>query len=450
MTSPSPRRAFRTPMVRRPLDRRTLLRGTGAALALPLLESMAPPLRSAAKTPRRYVALFCPNGMWPKAWRPETTGADYALTPTLEPIAPHRDRVLVLGNLFNRKSRKGEGHYVKTTAWLSGAHVKRTGGRELQVGTSIDQVLAAHHGHLTPIPSLVLGIEPVRNRVDMGYSTVYGANISWRTPTVPAERELKPQRVFERLTRWSDVRGGARERRAVLDLVRGEARALRGKLGSTDRAKLDEYLESVGALERRIASFSKRASEGATRAAAIAADGGPTGDPTTYPEHVDLMLEMLVLALRTDATRVGTLMFGNAVSGQNFSFLEGVEGGHHGLSHHEKKADKQAQYARINRWHVEQFASFLGRLRETDGEADALLDSTIVQFGSGLADGNRHDPNDLPLLVAGPLVAGTRGGGRHVRQAKLTPLCNLYERVLVEFGHEGVRFGDSTEPLAGI
>lgn len=429
------------PMVRRPLDRRALLRGAGAALALPLLESMAPPLRSAPPRPRRLVCLFCPNGMLPSAWRPAAPGPDYVLTPTLEPIAPVRERVLVLGNLWNRESRHGEGHYVKTTSWLSGASVKRTGGRDLKVGTSIDQLLAARVGAATPIPSLVLGVEPVRNRVDMGYSTVYGANVSWRSASVPAERELAPRRVFERLVRWSSVRARGGQRRAVLDLVLGEAKALRGRLASGDRHKLDEYLEAVGALEQRIAAFDAQGAAPAPDPAVA-----PPADRAAYPEHVELMLATLQLALRTDATRIATFMFGNAVSGQSFSFLEGVDGGHHGLSHHEKRADKMAQYALVNRWHVERFAAFLAGLDAVEEGEGTLADGSIVLFGSGLADGNAHEPRDLPILVGG----GVLPGGRHVRQAELTPLCNLYERFLVEFGFEGERFGDSTGPLAGI
>lgn len=427
----------RGPMVRRPLARRALLRGAGAALALPVLESMAPPLRSEPSTPRRLVCLFAPNGMLPRDWRPGTAGRDFALPPTLEPLAPVRDRVLVLGNHWNAHSRGGEGHYVKTTAWLSGAPVRRTGGRDLRVGTSIDQLLAERVGGATPIPSLVLGIDPVRNRVDMGYSTVYGANISWRTPTVPAERELSPLRTYERLVRWSDVRSQAGSRRAVLDLVLDEAKSLRARLAAADRSKLDEYLEAVQALERRILAFEESSGGGSLEAAA-------PGAPGSHEEHVELMLDLLALALRTDATRIATFMFGNAVSGKDFSFLEGVEGGHHGLSHHENLEEKMAMYSRINRWHVERFVGFLQRLDETQEGSASLLDSSIVQFGSGLSDGNSHNPRDLPILVGG----GVLEGGVHQRPTELSPLCNLYERYLVEFGFEGERFGDSTGPLA--
>lgn len=420
----------------RPLDRRTLLRGGAAALALPWLEAMAPK-REIAAPPKRYVALFCPNGMLPSAWRPEATGSEFALPPTLEPIAPVRDQVVVLGNLFNRASRAGEGHYVKTTAWLSGAPVKRTGGRDLHVGKSIDQHIAGLIGAEAPLASLVLGVEPVRNRVDMGYSTVYGANISWRTATQPAAREIEPRRAYERVVRWTGARGATGASRA-LDLVLEEARTLRAKVGGADRAKLDEYLESVHSLETRLDAL------GATVHDAIHLE--VPEDPGEYPERVQLMLDLLVLAIRTDATRVGTLMFGNSVSGRSFSFLDGVEGGHHGLSHHEKKEEKKAQYALINRWHVERFAWFLEALRSAPEGDGTVLDSTMVQFGSGLADGNRHDPNDLPILLGG----GPFRGGRHLRQEKLTPLCNLYASILEAMGARETAFGDSTGRLAGL
>lgn len=425
--------------LRTPIHRRALLRGTGAAIALPLLEAMAPPLEPA---PLRYVCLFAPNGMLPAAWRPEGTGADFKWSPTLAPFAPHRDRVLVLGNLLNRASRAGEGHYVKTTAWLSGAPVHRTGGRDLRVGKSIDQVIAAHHAGQTPIESLVLGIEPVRNRVDMGYSTVYGANISWRTPTQPAPREIDPRRAYARLTRWNGAVSASAEPGA-LDLVLEEARSLSRRLGGADRAKLEEYLESVRELEVRLGRLA------ATETAALEPPRGLEASRESLPgfqDRVRLMLDIIFEALRTDSTRVATLMFGNSVSGQNFSFLEGVEGGHHSLSHHERKPERMAQYARINRWHAEQAAYLVGRLAGHSDGGGSLLDRTVVQFGSGLADGNRHQPDDLPVLVAG----GPWRGGRHLRQARPTPLCNFYASLIGEVSGGPTTFGDSHGPLQGL
>jgi BMFP domain-containing protein YqiC len=432
-----------TVLTGRKLDRRALLRGAGAALTLPWLDAMAAasPLRSTGPAaPKRFAALFCPNGMLPSAWRPATEGAGFELPPTLEPLAPIRDSVSVLGNLRNYASRVGEGHYVKTTAWLSGAPVKRTGGRDLRVGVSIDQFLAERVGQAAPLSSLVLGVEPVRNRVDMGYSTVYGANISWRTAAIPAEREISPRRAMERLVRWSGAANGRSQR--VLDLVHREGKALSARLGAADRAKLAEYLHAVDSLEKRIAAMEARDVE----ASPLGLDPTSAEAAETYADRVDLMLDIMVEAFRTDSTRVATFMFGNAVSGQNFSFLEGVEGGHHPLSHHEKKERKKAQYALINRWHVEQFVAFMERLGAIE-EADATLDQRCaVLFGSALADGNQHNPKDLPTLLGGGLFEG----GQHIRQKKLTPMCNLFTSINSAFGAGEEPFGDGSGPLEGL
>jgi len=397
----------------------------------------------------RFAALFVPNGMLPETWRPGTDGDALNLSPTLEPLAPVRDSVIALGNLFHRASRAGEGHYVKTTAWLSGAPVRRTGGRDLRVATSLDQLIAQRYAQdplrTTPLDSLVLGVDPAQNRVDMGYSTIYGANISWRTPTQPAARELSPRRAFERLVRWTGVRQGGR-RRALLDLVREEAKSLRADLGGADAHKLDEYLDAVHTLEQRIAAFEANARAEASLAGVDTPPDVSPRAPEAFQEHVRLMEDLIVLGFRIDATRVATFMYGNSVSGRDFSFLEGVEGGHHHLSHHEDKPEMKAQYARINRWHVGRFASLLQRLGEVQEADSTLLARTFVLFGSGIKDGNRHDPNDLPLLLGG----GPLRGGRYVRQAELTPLCDLYLSLLHRLGFEDETFGDSGGPLTGL
>ncbi|MEZ6017082.1 MAG: DUF1552 domain-containing protein [Planctomycetota bacterium] len=445
---PNPLRSNSAPTRRTPrrgaLSRRAVLRGAGAALALPWLEAMAP-ARGPLALPKRFAALFVPNGMLPEAWRPVQDEGGLTLSPTLAPLAPVQRSVTVLGNLFNKESRAGEGHYVKTTSWLSGAPVKRTGGRDLHVGTTIDQLIAARAGRETPLDALVLGVDPAQNRVDMGYSTVYGANISWRTPTEPAARELSPRRAFERLVRWTSVRGEGR-RRAVLDLVRAEARSLRGDLGGADGRKLDEYLDSVHALDQRIVAFEANARSVSAIDASAAPEEIAPKSAEAFQQHVQLMEDLIVLAFRTDATRVATFMFGNSVSGRDFSFLDGVEGGHHHLSHHEDKDDMKAQYARINRWHVERFASLVQRLRDTREGDSNVLERSFILFGSGIADGNRHDPNDLPVLVGGGLFRG----GRYLRQPQLTPLCNLYVSALRALGYDDERFGDSTGELAGL
>jgi len=413
------------------LTRRTLLRGAGAALALPRLEAFGRPVHA------RMVFLFMPNGVLPGAWTPAEEGPDWTPTPTLAPLAAHRARTLVLSGLRNGNSLTGEGHYVKTTALLSGAPVHKTGGRDLRVGTSVDQYAAQRVGDATRVPSLVLGLEGVRHAVDMGYSTVYGGHVSWRTPTQPATKEVDPRRVFDRLFRTTARRPGDA---SVLDLVAAEAASLRRRLGGADRDKLGEYLEGVRDLERRLERYS---------APAEAPVYQEPEDPALHESHAEWMLDLIALALQADATRIASLMFGNAVSNRDFSFLEGVAGGHHHYSHHENDAKKKDAYQRINRWHVERVAGLLDRLasrREGDGD---LLDRTLVFFGSGLRDGNRHDPSDLPILLAGGQGLGVRGGA-HLRYPKHTPLCRLYVSMLDAFGLETASFGDAEGGLDGV
>ncbi|MBJ21537.1 MAG: hypothetical protein CL933_19180 [Deltaproteobacteria bacterium] len=419
-----------------PLSRRTLLRGAGAALGLPYLERMVP-RRGVQDGPARMVFLFMPNGVLPQAWTPIDVGPAWSPTPSLSPLTHHMARTQVLTGLRNKNSMEGEGHYVKTTALLSGEKVHKTGGRDLRVGTSVDQVAAHAVGTETRIPSLVLGLEGVRHAVDMGYSTVYGSHISWRTPTQPAMKETEPRLVFDRLFRSSKRRLGDS---SVLDIVAEETASLQRKLGGADTDKLGEYLESVRELERRLERFE------------TSMEGVPSEEPADPGHHEvrsEWFLDLIALAIEADSTRVASLMFGNAVGGTNFSFIDGVEGGHHHLSHHEKDPSKMDQYQRINRWHVARMAGLLDRLsvkRELDGD---LLDRTMVFLGSGLRDGDRHDPNDLPILLAGGQALGV-AAGEHRRYRKNTPLCELYISMLKAFGVPTSTFGDAEQPLRGV
>jgi hypothetical protein len=423
------------------LSRRALLRGAGAAVALPWLEAFAP-RRGAGRRPVRMAFLFMPNGVLPAAWRPVDEGPGYRLSPTLEPLAPIRDEVLVLSGLHHANSHEGEGHYVKTTALLSGARVRRTGGRDLRCGISVDQLAARRLGGATWLPSLELGIEPPRQIVDMGYSTVYGATISWRDAELPAVKETRPRLAFERLFRTARL--GDPAEAGVLDLVLEDARGLRRALGAADRGKLDEYLDAVRALEQRIGRFDARRHE---RVEALLGGREVVAEPADFVEHVRLMFEVIELAFRSDATRIVTFMYGNAVSDRDFSFVDRVEGGHHHLSHHEDDPVKQDQYARINRWFVASFAEFCARLRAIpDGEDSDLLAGSMVFFGSGIGDGNRHDPNELPILLAGR-AGGRLRSGAHLRFPRHTPLCNLYLSMLDAFGCPVGSFSDSTTPL---
>lgn len=453
------------------VSRRTLLRGVGAAMALPWLEAMSvrgvAPGPGPGSGPVRTAVLYMPNGVNPLAWTPSGEGRDFQLSPILQPLEPFRDEVLVLTELWNAAANTGDGHYVKTAGFLTGTTITRTTGEDLRSGAvSLDQLAAQRIGNLTLLPSLELGLEPVTTGVDtnVGYTRLYGSHISWSTPTTPVAKEINPRLAFNRL-----FRGGAGRRAgrptdgSVLDLVRDDARRLEQRLGRTDQAKLQEYLEAVRAVERRI-EFDARRQRGEVQedplarqavealGARIDAYDDPAqvserrGDPT---EHVRLMLDLVALAFWTDCTRIATFMFGNAVSGRNFSFLDGVKGGHHEISHHENRPEKMEQYRRINVWHLEQYAYLLGRLRSIREGQGTLLDRSMILLGAGMRDGNAHNPMNLPVVLAGR-GGGTLATGRHLVCPKKTPLCNLYLSMLHRMGVAVKAFGDSTGELDGL
>lgn len=433
-----------------PSRRAVLAHGSGL-LALPLLPSL-PGQGPRRLQPRldlesrvRLGVFFMPNGVHVPSFRPRREGTDWELTPTLQPLAGLREELLVLTGLRNRNAFTGEGHYVKTTSLLSGARVRRTGGKDIRCGTSMDQLAAQRIGAQTPLPSLELSMDPISNRVDMGYSTVYGGHISWRSPTQPAAREIHPRLVFQRM-----FRAGRRldpQSRLLLDTVLEDTRRLRPQLQHADRQKLDEYLQALHEVEQRIARLDAR--EARQREELLQGRRPESLDPGEHAQRVRLMLELMVLAFQSDSTRIASLMFGNAVSPRSFSFVDGVRGGFHPLSHHENKPEKQRQYALINRWHVAEYAWFLGRLKELEEAGQSLLDRSMILFASGLADGNRHDPKNLPVLLAG------RGGGglapgRHLVFREDRRLCSLHKTLLAQLGITVDRFGDSDATLPQI
>lgn len=437
----------------RELTRRTFLRGAaGAALALPWLESW--PAAAAERPPVRLLFVYVPNGMHMPEWTPAAPGPLRALPPLLQPLAPLREDVLVISGLTLDGARAhGDGpgdHARAVAAFLTCAHPRKTAGEDLQVGVSVDQVAAQRIGRATRFPSLELGCErgAQSGSCDSGYSCAYSSNLSWHAPGSPRAKEVDPRRVFERLFVNPDDRlppaeraRRARYRGSVLDLVQEEATALRARLGRRDRDKLDEYATSVRELERRLDEA----------AAAAGPDPGmeaPTGIPGDFGAHIRLMYDLAALALETDQTRVVSVLVANAGSNRSYRDL-GVPEGHHDLSHHGRDADKQAKVARINRFHVEQLAHLLGRLKRTREEGGTLLDRTLVVFGSGISDGDRHNHDDLPVLVCGR-GGGAVAPGRHLRVARETPLANLYLSALQAAGAAVPSFGDSTGPLAGL
>ncbi len=452
------------------ISRRTLLKGLGATLALPVLEAMLP--AASTRFPVRMAQLYMANGVHPGMWTPKGTGSDFELSPTLAPLAGVKDDILVLSELWNAASDTGDGHYVKTGGYLTSTTITHTTGDELNSnGISMDQVAAKRVGILTRLPSLELGIEPPATGVDtnVGYTQLYGAHISWSQPTTPLAKEINPKLAFDRIFRPQAATGraaadlAATRDRSVLDLVAGDAKRLQQKLGSNDRAKLDEYLESVRAVERRIEWDAKRQREHADEDPAARAAVDDLGrridaysDPArlseragNHTEHTRLMLDLMALAFWTDTTRISTFMFGNAVSSRSFAFLGANFGGHHETSHHENKPDKLAHYQQINQWHVEQYAYFVEKLRSIREGSGTLLDHCMIVLGGGIRDGNAHSPKNLPIVLAGR-GGGTIATGRHVIHEKKTPLANLWHSMLLRAGVPLDRFADSTGELKGI
>ncbi|HRI87945.1 MAG TPA: DUF1552 domain-containing protein [Candidatus Hydrogenedentes bacterium] len=444
------------------ISRRTMLRGMGAALALPLLDAMAPSVAQAAtrsrKAPVRMACIYFPNGVWTESWIPKGTGADFELPYSLEPLAEFKSSLNILSGLDKAESKGGDGHYAKTANFLTGLKVNKTTGKDISVGgISMDQLAAEHVGKYTPLPSMELGIDPVISGIDsnVGFTRLYGSYISWRSANVPVAKEINPRFVYERLF-GTEERGGraekkrARDFQSLLDLALDDANRLRGQLGRDDQVKLDEYLESVRAVETRIEySLSRQSGRWQPDPEPTIPEAPGEKPPADFREHVKLMLDLMVLAFQTDSTRVQSFMFANDVSGRNFSFLPGVSGGHHDMSHHENKEEKIAQYREITKWHTSQLAYLLGKMRSIPEGDSNLLDNSMVLFGSSISDGNRHDPNNLPIIVAGG-GGGALRTGQHVANPKGTPLCNLYVSMLNAMGVPAESFGDSTGPLKDI
>ena len=439
------------------LSRRTILRGIGAGVALPMLDAMIPSTALAssvtADAPRRMAFLFVPNGVNLSKWTPTRLNYNYDLPQTLQPLARIRNEVSVLSGLTHDKGRAnsdGAGDHARSAGvFLTAAQPKKVSGGDIRAGISVDQVAAKQVGKATRFASLELSCEKGRNsgNCDSGYSCAYSHNISWASETTPMAQEVDPRLVFERL--FADVKSQAdREalaernelRKSLLDYVRTDAAHLQKQLGQTDRRKMDEYLTAVREIERRIQMAEVEASK--TNDLNFEK---PEGIPKDYASHVRLMTDMMVLAFQTDSTRIATCMFGRAGSNRSYREIE-VPDGHHDLSHHGGNTEKLEKIARINRLHVEQFAYFLERLKSIPEGEGTLLDNSMIMYGSGLSDGNRHNNEDLPILLAGR-GGGTLEPGRHIEFRRETPLANLFLSMLDRMGVDAERFGDSTGRL---
>ena len=438
------------------ISRRTLLRGAGVSLALPWLEAMMPAATgslASAASPVRMAFLYMPNGVNTAAWAPEGVGRDFKLSPTLEPLAPFKDRIVVAQNLWNQAAKDGDGHYVKESAILTSTRIVKTLGEDLNShGISMDQVAAQRSAGQTPLPSLELGISPEATGVDLavGYTRVYGCHIAWSSPTMPLAREINPHSVYERLFRASAPQGNAGKQDALLlDRVLGQAKDLRAQVGVDDRRRIDEYMSIVRSLEER----TQRASAGGRNAwkprMPLSTIAKPTEEPKDYAEHVRLMLDMIAVSFQSDTTRIATFMFGNAVSNISFRWLDGVTAGHHDNSHHSNDPEKLKQYQLINKWYIAQYAYLLGKLKEAKEGDSNVLDNSIIMFASALSDGNSHNPHKLPVVIAGK-AGGRIASGQNIVFPEDTPLSNLWMSVLNAFGTPVDRFADSTGLLPGL
>jgi len=439
------------------ISRRTVLKGIGASIALPWLEAMGPFQAWASqapggdRVPTRMAFVYVPNGKNMAEWTPSAGGTDFTLPRTLEPLADVREYLNVLTGLTADKARpNGDGpgdHARAMAAFLTGAQPRKTDGADIRAGISVDQVASSRLGNQTRLGSLEIGCDPsaLAGNCDSGYSCAYSSTISWRSATTPVPKLNNPRLIFERLfSSGSDAEQARRERnrRSVLDFVREDATALQPRLGANDRRKLEEYFNAIRDIEQRI-----------QRAARLPEPPRPnmpqpTGIPDSYQEHIRILCDLLALAFQADITRVCTFVFANEGSNRPYPFIE-VREGHHDLSHHGNDAAKLAKIAQINRFHITQLAYLLNRLKNIREGQGTLLDNCMIVYGSGNSDGNRHNHDDLPILLAGR-GSGTIRAGRHIRYARNTPLNNLWLSMLDRIGSSVDALGDSTGRLANL
>lgn len=436
------------------ISRRTVLKGMGATVALPLLDAMIPIRSLAAPTSpkpiKRLAFFYVPNGIHMPAWTPTQVGRHFELPYILEPLKPFKDDLLVLSGLTLDKARPngdGPGDHARAMAsFLTGVQARKTAGADIRAGISVDQVAAQHYGKQTRFASLELGCEPSRTsgNCDSGYSCAYSSTIAWRGESTPLPKDINPRSVFDRLFGRGPGIGAAKPQRqkSILDFVLEEANDLRRQLGHQDQRKLDEYFTSVREIERRI----QQAEQAIPQTAAGVQR--PAGIPPEYAEHIRLLCDLLVLAFQTDQTRIATMVFANEGSNRSYRFIN-VPEGHHDLSHHGRDPVKLDKIRTINRFHMEQFARFVAKLKSIQEGDGTLLDSCMIVYGSGIGDGNRHNHDDLPILLVGK-GGGALKTGRHLRYPKETPLMNLYLVLLDQLGIHLEKFGDSTGRLTDL
>jgi hypothetical protein len=449
-------------LTKKALARRTFLRGVGVTMALPFLDAMSPAMAatglSAASPAIRLGFVYVPNGIIAKGWLPATQGTGYQFASTMKPLEPFRDKMLVLSNLTQNGGRAlgdGAGDHARAGAsWLTGVHPKRTGGADIRAGISADQVAAKELGNKTQFGSLELGLEEpnLAGDCDSGYSCAYTNTVSWRSPTTPNPTEVNPRAVFERLFgdgETTDPKARLkmmREERSLLDFVRGDVARLQPSLGARDKSKLDEYLEGIRDIERRIQKAEQQSAN-----VSVPLLERPTGIPDEFEEHAKLMSDLMVMAYQTDMTRVATFMMAREGSNRSYRSI-GVPDGHHSVTHHQNDPEKIAKTMKIDELHVRTFAYLIAKMDATPDGDGTLLDHTMMLFGSSIGDGNAHTHHDLPLVLVGGKSCNIKGG-RHIRYAPETPMNNLLLTMLDKAGVPADTLGDATgelDQLSGV
>ena len=440
------------------LPRRTFLRGLGASVALPLLDSMVPALTAqeltSAAPVKRLGIIYVPNGVFMDNWTPPEEGSDFSLPSTMEPLSPFQDQMLVLTGLSNKMGDAwpGEGagdHARAAGAYLTGVHPKKTEGADLQAGLSMDQIIARQLGQHTQLTSLELSLESRENvgACDPGYACAYANTLCWSSATTPLPMENNPRVVFERLFGGNEStdpeawRARRDEDSSILDAVGDKIAKLQGDLGHRDQLKLDEYLDSIRNAERRI----QMAEVQSERELPVIEQ--PAGVPATFQEHAKIMFDLQLLAFQADLTRVITFMVGHETSQRAYPEI-GVPDAHHPLSHHGGSAEKIEKLIRVNGYHAEMFAYYLDRMKNTPDSGGSLLDNSTILYGSGMSDGNGHNHHNLPTLIVGG-GTGSIKGNRHLvyPREQETPIANLFLDMLEKFDIPLESFGDSTGNL---
>ena len=439
-------------ITRKHLSRRTFLQGAGATLALPFLESMVPALtaRAATNSGSRLAFVYVPHGAIMDRWMPKTDGADFEFTPILKPLEPFRQYVNVISGLGHKAADSTAVHSLSPTTWLSGVRPKPTQGPDAFAGITADQVAAQKIGQDTLLPSMELATEDHSGLIgecDRDYGCIYMNTLSWRTPTTPLPMEINPRKVFERMFgQGSDAAeriAHKQQDRSILDGFMRQASDLQKKLGPRDKSTVNDYLESVREIERRI---QKTGIEQTNPDVAVPAS--PAGIPYSYEEHLKLMYDLAVLSFQANITRVMTFMVAREISNRTYPQV-GVPDGHHAISHHQNRADKMDKNVKIQTYHISLFSQFVEKMRTTrDGDA-SLLDQSVILYGSNMSNSNAHNHFPLPNLVLGG-ASGRLKGNRHLRYPDHTPMTNLLLSVLDKAGVDMETLGDSTGKMADL